>query len=379
MNSSQIISYVLPSLDRVSEFEHFLQQMLELNHDPDSKTNLTEDFVEVQKELGFPITNKETVVFVTRSKSRSVKLLSDFFTWDVTSAPTMWHILGTDLHFLRLILASDSRGDYAFHVNGNTYADPFNLNNGSRDGSSELQMEDYTDNEAYYKNPSVPQGWFEDHEVASRGLGRITLRFYIPHGARPTKQPLPHIYFFEGLSYIRYGKAQNVIDNGVHTKIIPPSIFVFVDVPQGNVRSHQPSTLRHKYVTTLRDDIIPFVESHYPSTGHRAHVGKATGALSSLWVAKDLSSFFTRIGVQSPDLVLDNSIMKELGQGLDLGGARWYLTAGTYDAVCQPVEQLAALLQASNASVYTEFFNQGHSWGLWRATLLDLLGFLFFE
>jgi enterochelin esterase-like enzyme len=286
----------------------------------------------------------------------------------------------------------DARLDYHLLVDGEDIGDPRNPRQvpsgyGPR---AELRMPQHSD----------PELWRSRSGVASGAVRRITdLRselypstrtvwIYTPAGY-DTRQRYPSVYFHDGGDYLAFASALTIFDNLIASGALPPCIAVFINPSDehGRVADYD---LNRDYCRFIVEELLPWVDQRYAtyrSPDRRAIVGASFGGLISLFAAYLRPDIFGLVGSQSGFAGRQNStIIQMYEQPAPLAVD---LIIGTYETEVgaprlEPLEadflrsnrQLRAALAARGYRHRYAEYPEGHSWGLWRARLGDMLTFL---
>ncbi len=133
---------------------------------------------------------------------------------------------------------------------------------------------------------NVPHGEVKVVDYDSKTLGlRRQMRVYTPPGyAKDRKYPV--LYMLHGLGntsteWTQRAKAPVIVDNLLADKKIQPLIMIFpsgdaaasVENPQGGARTQEGYGVKFEH--DLLKEIIPYVDSHYPTLADRSHRGLA--------------------------------------------------------------------------------------------------------
>jgi enterochelin esterase family protein len=300
---------------------------------------------------------------------------SDINRWD-TSADQMHRLGETDLYYLTLVMPRDARIDYKFYVDGLWMLDPLNdetVRGGFGDNSA-FAMPLYVPPAEIEFVDSIPHGSLKEHLFNSKIIvGARTVQVYLPPGYEDQGE-YPMVLVQDGGEYVTLASMVNVLDNLIYEKKIPPVVAVFVPPVDRNYEYF----LNADYERVLLEEVLPFIIMSYSISddpAKRAIMGASLGGAISLMISLDHPELFGKCGSQSGafgvnDMALIQRVLNEPAKGVDI-----YLDCGTFgDLTDENRAMVDALKRKKYDYVYTEF-NEGHSWGNWRAHIDDMLIF----
>jgi enterochelin esterase family protein len=360
-----------------SSFSDFLSQANEI--DSADLNAVAQEFLDT---LDFPvIENNTTVYFVYQGEADRISLAGDINGWQ-PDVNTFDLLLNTDIWYLRMDFEhSDTRIDYKFVVDGNWRLDPLNPNRiaGGYGDNSELALPDYVQPWEVEENPDALKGTLISQTISSTLVGRdYQLRIYLPPGYDEEIQ-YPVAYFQDGSDYLDFAQAQTVMDNLIHQNVIRPIIGVFV-IPNDRNEEYAFS-LRFAYSDFFATELVSFIDSAFstiPEAASRAVIGDSYGGNISAIVVLRHTEVFGNCGLHSAAFQPNNYevlTMIDPEEKLDLRIANIY---GIYEgSITITMRDMAVALDEENYDHISIEYPEGHSWGLWRATLDDMLGFFF--
>jgi enterochelin esterase family protein len=172
---------------------------------------------------------------------------------------------------------------------------------------------------AFYDPQPVPHGTVHIHTYHSGPIGTARRMFvYTPPGYKETAERYPVLYLLHGAglqeqTWTEVGRANLILDNLLANGEAQPMIVV---MPYGHVRRQvrpDESARRPRdqelFKQDLRQEIIPYVESHYrvlADAGHRAIAGLSMGAGQSIEIGLRGLGIFSWIGVFSGGVRADD-------------------------------------------------------------------------
>ncbi|MBN2201881.1 hypothetical protein JW777_08015 [bacterium] len=330
----------------------------------------------------FPIVRGDTAWFVYRSDSaKKVVLSGDFNRWHPTR-DTLRPIPGSGLFVRPERFEPDARLDYKFCVDGKDWIlDPLNPNTrtGGFGPNSEIAMSGYLSPPETAYDPSIPHGSLDSLVFRSPSLGNErAVSVYLPPGfSDQACGMLPLLLVTDGGEYITLGSMRNILDYLIHSGAIPRIIAVFVN-PLDRNREYWANP---DYERMLAVELVPWVETRYPTArtaSHRGILGASLGGLTALDTFLSHPDVFGLCVSQSGAFWVDHAVMVDRVRNVEAVSGRVSLDWGTYEPEIPELNKtVAVLLSERGARVRTAEFHEGHSWGSWRAHVGDALRFVF--
>ncbi len=346
---------------------------------------------------GLPIIEDSLVTFVYHGTvALRATVPSDINRWD--NKTHVMHRLGeTDLYYLTLAMPGDARIDYKLYVDGLWMLDPMNeqtVRGGFGDNSA-FAMPLYEPSPEIEFVDSIPHGTVEEHTFNSEIIvGARKVQVYLPYGYRPLRireeaalagggtqvikdefaGTYPVVFVQDGGEYITLASMVNVLDNIIHEERIPPVVAVFVDPVDRNYEYF----LNKDYERVLLEEILPFVSENYDISNEpakRAIMGASLGGAISAMISLNHPEIFGKCGSQSGAFGVNDMELIQRVLNEPKGKVDFYLDCGTFGDLTDENRALADALKKKKYNfVYSEF-NEGHSWGNWRAHVDDMLVF----
>jgi enterochelin esterase family protein len=326
---------------------------------------------------GLPLIEDSLVTFIYNGTvALRATVPSDINRWD-TKVHVMHRLGETDLHYLTLVMPMDARIDYKFYVDGLWMLDPLNdktVRGGFGDNSA-FAMPLYEPSPEIEYVDSIPHGTVDEHSFNSGIIsGARKVQVYLPPGYKAGGD-YPMVVVQDGGEYITLASMVNVLDNIIADERIPPVIAVFVDPVDRNYEYY----LNPDYERMLLEEILPFVGENYSFSAdpaRRAIVGASLGGAISMMISLNHPEVFGKCGSQSGafgvnEMALIQRVLTEPRKDIAV-----YLDCGTFgDLLDENRAMVDALKKKEYDFLYAEF-NEGHSWGNWRAHTDDMLVFL---
>ncbi len=326
-----------------------------------------------------PIREDSLAWFIYSGVGSDMDIAGDMTYW----APdmNMFHINGTDFWYRGFVCPNDSRLDYKFvRDNNNWILDPLNPHTitGGFGPNSELAMPDYV------QPPEV-----EDYGYPECGLSTYT-NFYSPQldNTRTIKVLTPPGYdpegaytafiVHDGLEYISLASLDNVLAwLAVHEPEL--ELPICVCVPPVNRTEEYATTQQELFGQFIVETVIPFIDENFatvPGDPDRwGSLGASYGGDVSLYLAGTYPEHIRLLSIMSPYVPQEQYALIEAQPAETY---RIYMNWGNYDiaSLIPLIEDFDELLVSHGVEHLSRAYNEGHSWGLWRATIDESLLFL---
>jgi enterochelin esterase-like enzyme len=349
----------------------------------DSSTRLVSAFLE-ENAGQFPLIEDSLVTFVYNGTvGLRATVPSDMNRWD-TKAQEMTRLGGTDLYYLSLAVPMDARIDYKFYVDRLWMLDPLNPRTitGGFGDNSEFSMPGYTQPPEIAEVFTAQRGTVDVHEYTSDILPSTRkIQVYVPFGSRPdttgtaaNRGPYPVVFVQDGGEYITLASMVNVLDNTIRRGRIPPIIAVFIDPVDRNYEYW----LNADYERLLIEEIIPFIRVRYDVSTRpddTAIMGASLGGAISFMIAMNHPEIFGMCGSQSGAFEVDNGRLLTRAEASPKQLVDFYLDCGRFGDLLSENRKMQAILTEKGYRIKYQEFNEGHSWGNWRAHIDDMLVF----
>ncbi|HQT90570.1 MAG TPA: alpha/beta hydrolase-fold protein, partial [Candidatus Kryptobacter bacterium] len=170
---------------------------------------------------------------------------------------------------------------------------------------------------------------------------------------------------------------ENVIDYLTAHSLILPVIAVFV--PYVNRTPEYAGNQVDSFISFFVNGVVHYVDStfrtiHAPQG--RAVIGASYGGNISLWLGSTYPDIFGNVGAQSS--YVDPAISADFQNGNKLG-LKIYMDLGTFDipSLIPMVRGFVQILKYLGYDYEYHEFNEGHSWGNWRAHVKNALELFF--
>jgi enterochelin esterase family protein len=282
----------------------------------------------------------------------------------------------TDLHYITLELPRDARIDYKFYVDKVWMMDPLNPNTvtGGFGPNSELSMPDYIFPGEIVPNDSIPHGALEVHHFESKIMTNSrNVHVYTPAGYEQGGA-YHAILVHDGGDYISLGSMVDVLDNIIYAGDIPPVVAVFIDPVDRNFEYWANA----EYMRLVVEELLPFIRESYSITSDPAKtavMGASLGGAISLFISVSHPDIFGNCGSQSGAFALDGGKLFGIMEKTPRQPVDFYLDTGVIGDLVDDNRRMKEILEMKDYRFMYQEFNEGHSWGNWRAHLDDMLVF----
>lgn len=356
-------------------FSELLERVSDL--DSSARVRLVNLYLDSLKKT--PIIEKEgAVFFVYQGSETSVKIAGDFSGWN-PQGQDFDRIENTQLWYKQFHFEPNARLDYKLVLDNSRWIlDPKNPNiiPGGFGPNSELAMPGYEQPWEIVENENVAKGTIEDITLESNIMHKsYYISVYLPPGYDPAIE-YPVAYFQDGAEYLSLAYSKTVLDNLIAKNELQPLIGVFV-VP--NERNEEYAFgERFNYRDFFVNELVPFIDRNYSTISEassRAVIGDSYGGNISAIIAFSNPEVFGNCGIHSGafqangfstnSLVMDG-IKKEI-----VVASIW----GSYEgaSLTSNMHVVKDYLLEHGYKVHWNEYPEGHSWGLWRATLDEIL------
>jgi enterochelin esterase family protein len=364
-----------------SQFQQFINYVNSLS-DSSVKSAAVDSFFNFARIQGIPFIENSTANFIFRGNVNSVTAAGDFNGWNTSSRPLSKLTL-TNFWYRSDTFETDARLDYKFVLNGSNWIlDPENPNycNGGFGPNSELAMPDYLQpwEIEYYQNivhGSIIYKTIYSHNVSTN----YQLSIYLPPNYDSlSSTTYPTVYFQDGSEYISLGKAVNVLDNLIDSAKIQNVIGVFVK--PNNRDDEYAGSKRNQYRLFFVNELVPFIDSLYKTEddpGQRLVIGDSYGGNISALISYYHPEVFGLCGLHSAAFQPNNYEVYNLILNGPVKDIKWSSVWGTYESLFTTMRSFKDFLITKGYQIDWLERPEGHSWGLWRATLDNMLEYFF--
>ncbi|KAA3597987.1 MAG: T9SS C-terminal target domain-containing protein [Calditrichaeota bacterium] len=379
-NLFSISFFLLVSSSTFAQFNNFNDFLSQVNSAQSSqKQQIIDSFISfAQNNGGIPyIENDTTAYFLHDGTASGVQVPGDFNSWNPNLANTTL-ISGTTFRFRKENFPSDSRLDYKFVANGNWVLDPLNSKtvSGGFGPNSELSMPNYVQPSEIEFDPNISHGTLTNFQFTSSILSNTRqIHIYLPANYSPSSS-YPTVYFQDGTETKNLGSIKNVLDNLIAQNEIQEIIAVLV-TPIDRMAEY---TMNPNYANFFANELVPHIDSTYSTIQNpnsRAVAGASLGGLVSFYISYSYPNVFGKAAGQSSSFWWNNEAMISQIQNGNTGNIDFYFDVGTFNDGLPENQLMETALQNKGYNYQMKVWNEGHSWGNWRAHYDDFLKFFF--
>jgi enterochelin esterase family protein len=276
-----------------------------------------------------------------------------------------------------VVCEPDARIDYKIIINDSeSILDPLNPHKiwGAFGPNSELRMPRYLPPPEIMYYTDIDHGTLLDTIFFSTTLKNSrTIKLYLPPNYHQSDENYALIVFHDGLDYLTFAHAQNILDYLIWQQRIFPVIALFI--PAVNRGEEYAGNLKTTYSRFIVDELLGWVDHRFRTKKNpqsRITIGCSDGGNISLWLGLKFPEIFRNVAAQSSNVEESISAgFKEISNTR----TKFYLDMGIYDVPILPplVDHLAQTLQKKNFKYRYRYYPEGHSWGSWRAHIDDAL------
>jgi len=325
-----------------------------------------------------PLKEEDGAWFIWQGTASSMAVAGDMTGWSPNLSLTA--IAGTNLWERFFACEADARLDYKLVRNGSSWMlDPHNPHtcSGGFGPNSELAMPAYVQPEEI-QNLGLPNGTLISWPgFYSPQLNNTrTIQILLPPGHQ-AGVPRPVCVVHDGSEYLTLGSLRNVVAwlADRHPSLELP---IFVCVPPVNRTAEYQTTQQTLFGQFVVDTVLPAVRSQWATHGDPARwitLGASNGGNISAFLLGEYPQVFGRGVLMSPYLPAEQRARLA---ALSPDSLRVYLNWGSYDlaAIIPGAEATTELLEQNGVPHLARLYHEGHSWGLWRATLDEGLLFV---
>ena len=375
--------FILSSLTySQSQFQQFINYVNSLG-DPTAKQVAVDSFMTYARTVGIPFIEDSTANFIYLGNPNSVTIPGDFNGWNMYAWP-MTKLSQTNFWYRSDNFELDARLDYKFVLNGSNWIlDPENPHTcqGGFGPNSELSMPLYIQPWEINYNPNIPHGTVLTRNLFSTNVGTNYQCFiYLPPGYDSLGvTTYPTVYFQDGSEYISLGRAVNVIDNLLDSSKIEPVIAVFVKPNNRGVE--YADSLRNQYRLFFVNELVPYIDANYKTKNdpkERLVLGDSYGGNISALISYNHPEVFGLCGLHSGAFQQNGYEAYNLIVNGPVKDIKWSSIWGIYEgSLTQNMRSFRDYLISASYELEWLERPEGHSWGLWRATIDRMLIYFF--
>jgi len=349
-------------------------------------------FVEAHR---FPLVEGTNVTFVWIGQADAVSLRH--WVYGLESSTALARAPNSDLWYLTLEIPPASRVEYKLEIHrggGSEWLeDPLNPNR-ARDpfgANSVLQTDGYEAPAWTRHDETARLGTLEPLSVHSAAFGGTRGgAIYLPARYRKTRQ-YPLLVVHDGSDYLNYASMKTVLDNLIHSLVIPDLIVAFTDSPDRLIEYANDE----RHARFLTEELTPHLASRFPLLDKpqaRCLMGASFGAVAAFSTAWRYPGRWGRLLLQSGSFAFTD-IGKRNRRGplfdrvVEFVNAwraephpvseRVFLSCGVYESLIYENRSMVPLLAASGMEVRFVEARDGHNWENWRDRLREGLSWVY--
>lgn len=366
-------------------FHAFLDSISKIS-DPTNKAVLIDTFFNHLDTAGIPYIEADTANFIYYGEADSVWIAGDFNGWGGNMQINAWRcnrIPETEFFYYSHVFEPTARLDYKFIINQNSWiTDPRNPNLilGGFGANSELAMPEYVQPWEIEEYEGVEKGSIEGFKLESPQIGRnFDIKVYMPPGYDEASDfAFSTVYVHDGGEYISLANMDNVLDNLLDSGKIDPLLVVFISP---KIRDDEYAFgNRNNFAAFIAETVVPYIDSAYktyPHAQYRLTMGASFGGNISAIIAYKYPEVFGNTGWHSPALWPNEGEAGSYYYAGEKKDVKMYFNAGTYEFLGVDWFSFTEGLTNKGYDFDWKLFHEGHSWGLWRATIDDILTYFF--
>jgi len=360
-------------------FDDFL---IQLNIAPSSERQaLVDSFMNDLPGGQTPVLSDSAAHFVYTGTASSVAIAGDANGWSPYE-DYLFNISPTNFWYRTWYYPLDARLDYKFVLDNTTWIlDPHNPNTcaGGYGPNSELAMPEYVqpleiEDYGYTECEITSYEDFYSPQLDNyRTIQVVTPPGYDPEGAYST------LIVHDGLEYISLGYLSNIMSYmAVHFPWV--DLPICVCIPPVNRTEEYAGSQQDEFGQFIMNNVVPHINENFATVPGNptkwGSMGASNGGNISLYLGGTYPGQFRKLLIMSPYIpqAQYDLILNQPADTYEI-----YLNWGTYD-----IESLIPLIETFNTMMedreivhFKQRYNEGHSWGLWRATTDQGFMFLF--
>ncbi len=380
MKKIVFLLFIAVSISAQGQFESFLER---INSLPSADRQAVADSFRLHAlQSGIPFIESDSANFLYYGSDTLAYLAGDMNGWSADS-DKMTRVEGTNFFYITREYESNARLDYKFVVNeSNWILDPLNPNtcSGGYGPNSELAMPAYDQPWEIDYYSDYPHGSISNFTFYSDTLKRnYQVRIYKPAGYDPDRAwGYPTAYFQDGSDYIDYGYTKNILDNLYYANDIDAMLAVFVTPTDRN--GEYVGSERIAYTYFFANELVPYIDDNYNTAEEsrlRAVIGDSYGGNISARISYYNSSVFGKCGIHSGAFSPNSYETFNIWMNNNTRDVDFYSVWGTYESLYGTMRNFRDSLTLKGYDFLWGEFPEGHSWGLWRATIGNMLAHFF--
>jgi enterochelin esterase family protein len=365
------------SQNQITQFINYVNTLT----DSADRVAAADSFMIYARSVGIPFIEENSCSFIYYGNVSSVNVAGDFNGWN-PQPDAMVNLYGTKFWYKIKSFELNARLDYKLVRNGNDWIlDPENPNTcaGGFGPNSELSMPEYIQPWEIEHNNEIEHGSVEAKTLFSSHVNsNFQIKIYLPPGYDPQSDGYPAVYFQDGFEYVDLAHAINVLDNLIDSNKIQKVIGVFVK--PNNRNEEYAFSKRNQYRLFFANELVPFIDSLYntiPEAFGRAVIGDSYGGNISALISYNHPEVFGNCGLHSAAFQPNNYEAYNLIINGPKKNIKFSSVWGTYESLFTNMRNFRDSLLIKGYDLKWLELPEGHSWGLWRATIDVMLQYFF--
>jgi len=369
------------SISAQNQFNQFINHVNSLP-DSSSKAAAVDSFMTYARTVGIPFIENSYANFIYLGNVSNISVAGDFNSWN-SNSDMMTKLTGTRFWYKTKTFELNARLDYKFVRNGSDWIlDPENPNTcaGGFGENSELSMPEYIQPWEIEYNSSIPHGTVEVKNLFSTNTNsNYQIKIYLPPDYNPNStESYPTVYFQDGYEYVDLAHSVNVIDNLLDSNKVQKIIGVFVK--PNNRNEEYAFSKRNQYRLFFVNELVPYIDSVYNTiteADKRLVLGDSYGGNISALISYNHSDVFGNCGLHSGAFQPNNYEAYNLIVNGPVKNIKYCSIWGTYESLFTNMRIFRDSLLSKGYELKWIELPEGHSWGLWRATIDEMLEYFF--
>ena len=330
----------------------------------------THPLLALARTMGNPVLGGDIATLIWEGETAPL-LVDDLHKWD--EAPQTMVQAGTKLWSFSMPLPTDAYLEYAFidPQSGERLPDPLNPNrikNGDK-YNNYFYMPEGKASPLIRPQKSAAQGTVTRQAIPTgdNAIGETrTVYFYNP----PVTQPVPLLFVFDGVDYLRRANLNVIVDNLIAEKRIRP--FAMAMVQNGGSARTVEYSCCEATIALLTESILPVAREQLNlepiEEGSFGVMGSSLGGSMALFTALRMPKYFHKVLSQSGAFIAPDylSIVVDLVKYGPAPDIEIWMDIGRLDWLLDGNRQMYALLKEKNYPVKYHEFSAGHNFTAWR-------------
>jgi len=238
----------------------------------------------------------------------------------------------------------------------------------------------------------MKQGKIEEFTIHSKELGEdMQILVHLPKNYTPLYK-YAVLIASDGKDYVQYGRIGRVIDELLDEGEIEDVLFFgipYKSVAERRRMYHPEGDKREAYIRFLAHELVPYIDSNYPTYqvgAGRGLIGDSLAATISLLTASKYPSLFGNVVLHSP--LVNDYVLEALEAVKDPAAFSIYHVIGDGETEVKTVQdgiqdflspnrELNKLIEKKGFQYFYEEFTGDHTWKSWQPDIPRVLTMLY--